>query len=61
MQVLYARHDDQRSATFQKAIAMGEDYMRDTKALLLRINLMRNDFIVKVRSDRPSAPLYWTP
>ena len=40
---------------------MGEDYMRDTKALLLRINLMRNDFIVKVRSDRPSAPLYWTP
>jgi len=45
--VLYARHDDQRSATFTKALRMGDEYMRDTKALLLRINLMRHDFIVK--------------
>jgi len=49
--LLYARHDDQRSATFQKALAMGEDYMRDTKALLLRINMMRNDFVVKGNGD----------
>ena len=45
--VLYARHTDQRTATFAAAVKMGEDYMRDTKALLLRINLMRADFIVK--------------
>jgi len=49
--VLYARHDDQRSATFTKAIAMGDEYMRDTKALLLRINLMRHDFFVKGNGD----------
>jgi len=45
--VLHKRATDQRTATFAKAIKMGEDYMRDTKALLLRINLMRADFIVK--------------
>jgi len=49
--VLYARQDDQRSATFSKALAMGEDYMRDTKALLLRIQLMRHDLIVKGNGD----------
>ncbi|KAL1498555.1 hypothetical protein AB1Y20_013874 [Prymnesium parvum] len=49
--VLYARHDDQRSATFRKVLSMGEDYMRDTKALLLRINLMRHDFILKGNAD----------
>jgi len=45
--VLYARHADQRTATFAAALKMGEEYMRDTRALLLRINLMRADFIVK--------------
>jgi len=45
--VLYARHADQRTATFATALKMGEEYMRDTRALLLRINLMRADFIVK--------------
>ena len=45
--VLHARHADQRTATFQKALAMGDDYVRDSMALLLRINLMRHDFVVK--------------
>lgn len=45
--VLCARHADQRHATFQKALSMGEAYMRDTKAFLLRLNLLRADFAVK--------------
>ena len=45
--VLHARHADQRTATFQKALAMGDEYVRDSMALLLRINLMRHDFVVK--------------
>ena len=45
--VLHARHADQRTATFAAALKMGDEYMRDTKAMLLRINLMRADFIVK--------------
>ena len=45
--VLHARHADQRTATFATALKVGEEFMRDTKALLLRINLMRADFVVK--------------
>ena len=48
--VLHARHADQRTATFQKALGMGDDYVRDSMALLLRINLMRHDFVVKGQS-----------
>ncbi|EOD32552.1 hypothetical protein EMIHUDRAFT_429574 [Emiliania huxleyi CCMP1516] len=49
--VLHARHADQRNATFVKALATGEAYMRDTKALLLRLNLLRADFAVKGSGD----------
>jgi COP9 signalosome complex subunit 1 len=45
--ILYARQTDQRSATFQNALKMGEEYERNTKSMLLRMNLMRNDFSVK--------------
>uniref|UniRef100_A0A7S4BL18 PCI domain-containing protein n=1 Tax=Chrysotila carterae TaxID=13221 RepID=A0A7S4BL18_CHRCT len=45
--VLHARHADKRHATFTKAVAMGEEYMRETQALLLRLNLLRADFTVK--------------
>jgi len=44
---LYARTTDQRSATFEKTIKMGEEYQDNTQSLLLRVNLMRNDFVVK--------------
>jgi COP9 signalosome complex subunit 1 len=51
--ILYARTTNQRSSTFEKALKMGDDYQRNTKAMLLRINLMRNDFIVRPpRSER---------
>jgi len=49
--VLHARHADQRNATFVKALATGEAYMKDTKALLLRLNLLRADFAVKGSGD----------
>jgi len=53
--VLHKRATDQRTATFATAIKMGEEYMRDTRALLLRINLMRADFVVKgSNQDGPS-------
>jgi len=44
---LYARHTDQRSSTFQNALRMGDEYQRNASALLLRVNMMRNDFVVK--------------
>jgi len=44
---LYARTTDQRSATFEKTINMGEEYQDNTQSLLLRVNLLRNDFVVK--------------
>mmetsp|Transcript_37463 Transcript_37463/g.60668 ORF Transcript_37463/g.60668 Transcript_37463/m.60668 type:complete len:389 (-) Transcript_37463:225-1391(-) len=45
--ILYARHADQRAATFQKALSTGQDYIRSTKALLLRVNLLKHNFTVK--------------
>jgi len=44
---LYARHTDQRSSTFEKTIKMGEEYQENAKTMLLRLNLLRNDVIVK--------------
>ncbi|CAI5958827.1 unnamed protein product [Closterium sp. NIES-64] len=39
--ILYARHADQRNATFQRALAAGNDFQRDTRALLIRASLLR--------------------
>jgi len=44
---LYARTTDQRSSTFDKSFQMGEEYQDNAKSMLLRINLLRNDFMVK--------------
>jgi len=53
--VLYARHTDQRNLTFEKAVKMGEEYERNTKGMILRMNLLKSDFIVK-----PSRPPRFT-
>ncbi|BBN13298.1 COP9 signalosome complex subunit 1 [Marchantia polymorpha subsp. ruderalis] len=45
--ILFARHADQRNATFQRVLQTGSDFQRDTRAMLLRANLMRHDFIMK--------------
>ena len=33
LQILYAKDVDQRSATFERSLAMGQDYKRRTKVL----------------------------
>eukprot|EP01117_Protostelium_nocturnum_P003806 TRINITY_DN15067_c0_g1_i1.p1 TRINITY_DN15067_c0_g1~~TRINITY_DN15067_c0_g1_i1.p1 ORF type:complete len:444 (+),score=172.86 TRINITY_DN15067_c0_g1_i1:156-1487(+) len=48
---LYARKMDQRSSTFQKALNIGEEYEENTKAILLRINLLRSEVVVKPRRN----------
>ncbi|KAI3428534.1 hypothetical protein D9Q98_007357 [Chlorella vulgaris] len=45
--VLYARKPDQRSITYQQAIKAGEEYVRNTQALLLRASIMQHDLIQK--------------
>ena len=49
--VLHARHTDARAGTYATALKMGDEYIRDTMALLLRINLLRADFVVKGSAD----------
>uniref|UniRef100_A0A0C9S8Z7 TSA: Wollemia nobilis Ref_Wollemi_Transcript_2421_1638 transcribed RNA sequence n=1 Tax=Wollemia nobilis TaxID=56998 RepID=A0A0C9S8Z7_9CONI len=45
--ILYARHADQRNTTFQRVLQTGVEFDRDVRAMLLRANLMRHDFISK--------------
>ncbi|KXJ28579.1 COP9 signalosome complex subunit 1 [Exaiptasia diaphana] len=45
--VLYAREVDHRSSTFSKALEMGKDYRKRTKALVLRAAILRNQIVVK--------------
>ncbi|EFJ08729.1 hypothetical protein SELMODRAFT_235966 [Selaginella moellendorffii] len=45
--ILYARHADQRKASFQRAMQTGYDFQQDTRAMLLRANLVRNEFVIK--------------
>lgn len=49
---LYARTTEQRSTTFEKSIQMGEEYQDNLKSMLLRVNLLRNDFTVKPNRNR---------
>ena len=46
-QTVFARAADQRSAVFHKALELGHTYIRDTKVMLLRMNLSKHDFVVK--------------
>ncbi|KAH7686844.1 26S proteasome regulatory subunit Rpn7/COP9 signalosome complex subunit 1 protein [Dioscorea alata] len=41
--ILYARHADQRNATFQRVLQTGEEFNRDAKAMLLRANLLKHE------------------
>eukprot|EP00105_Crassostrea_gigas_P007034 XP_011421157.1 PREDICTED: COP9 signalosome complex subunit 1 isoform X2 [Crassostrea gigas] len=45
--ILYAKDTDQRSSTFEKSFAMGKEYQRRTKALILRSAMLRNQIHVK--------------
>jgi len=52
---LYARQTEQRNATFEKTIQTGVDFQESTKALILRMSLLKNDFIVKPRGGGSGA------
>ncbi|KAJ7962317.1 COP9 signalosome complex subunit 1 [Quillaja saponaria] len=41
--ILYARHADQRNATFQRVLQTGSEFDRDVKSMLLRANLIKHD------------------
>jgi len=46
--ILYARVTDQRNNTFQSVMELGDNYLRDTEAQILRMNVMKHrDFIVR--------------
>jgi len=45
--IVYARQADQEVSTFHKALQTGLEYERQTKALLLRLDLVRNDMSIK--------------
>ncbi|KAJ3682113.1 hypothetical protein LUZ60_014686 [Juncus effusus] len=42
--ILYARHADQRKATFQKVLQTGGEFEREVKGVLLRANLIKHEF-----------------
>lgn len=44
---LYATQSDQRTATFDKSYNAADDFRSQSMAMLLRINLIRNGFVVK--------------
>ncbi|MCO5594290.1 hypothetical protein L7F22_048319 [Adiantum nelumboides] len=49
--ILHARHADQRNGTFQRALQTGTDFERDTRAMLVRANLLKHDIVIRgVRS-----------
>ncbi|XP_042506048.1 COP9 signalosome complex subunit 1 [Macadamia integrifolia] len=42
--ILYARHADQRNATFQRVLQTGSEFSRDVRAMLLRANLLKHEY-----------------
>merc|ERR1712039_613346 len=42
--ILHVRHADQRSATYQNAMRVSQDFLDSTQALVLRMNLLKHDF-----------------
>jgi hypothetical protein len=45
--ILYARHADQRNATYVQALSVGNKYIRDCKSLLMRMSLVEHNFVVR--------------
>ncbi|CAG8467089.1 8975_t:CDS:2 [Ambispora gerdemannii] len=44
--ILCAKQQDQRSGIFQKSLKMGEEYEKNTSAMLLRMNLLKANLVV---------------
>lgn len=45
--VLYARHADQRNATFQRVMQTGKEFDRDVRAMILRASILKHDYNAK--------------
>lgn len=45
--ILYARSTDLRSNVYEKMMVTGTEYQRNVNALMLRMNLLRHDFMVR--------------
>lgn len=46
--ILYAKETDQRSSTFERAIAIGKKYQRRSRMLVLRAAILKSNIHVKV-------------
>ena len=47
-QVLYAKSVDQRSQTFERSLAVGKEYIKQTKGLILRAAIQASQIAVRV-------------
>lgn len=45
--ILYARHADQRNATFQGVLQTGREFDRGVRSMLLRANLIKHEYNLK--------------
>eukprot|EP00227_Mantoniella_beaufortii_P016540 CAMPEP_0197578268 /NCGR_PEP_ID=MMETSP1326-20131121/2559_1 /TAXON_ID=1155430 /ORGANISM="Genus nov. species nov., Strain RCC2288" /LENGTH=421 /DNA_ID=CAMNT_0043141437 /DNA_START=178 /DNA_END=1439 /DNA_ORIENTATION=- len=45
--ILYARHANQRNATYARALATGREFRQGTHAMLIRASLLKNDCVVR--------------
>jgi COP9 signalosome complex subunit 1 len=49
---LYSRQADERVQTYEQALQTGENFQRSSRSILLRVNLIRNEMIVKPTKDK---------
>jgi hypothetical protein len=45
--VLYAYHPNQRTATYDRAFEVGRKYAAESRNLLLRMSLLKNNLIIR--------------
>jgi len=50
--ILFARHANQRQATYRKAMRVSQDFVDSTQALVLRMNLLKHDFGVHLARQK---------
>jgi len=55
--ILWAKQTNKRSAIFERSTAMGQEYEKDSKALLLRVQMINHGLVVKgPASDKGVGP-----
>ena len=51
--MLIARHADQRFTMYQQALNIGKEFQGDAQAALFRMNLQKNEFVVRGSQQGP--------